>query len=80
MKKSKFRALLLAIVMVMSVLAVCGGAAQPVDRSQLNLTFVAPQIGNDYWEGVIQGVREGAAEVGVEVNIVSPGASFDLAA
>jgi ribose transport system substrate-binding protein len=49
-----------------------------IDRSKLEFTFVAPMLGNDYWDGVIRGVNEAAVEQGVNVNIVAPGANFDL--
>ncbi len=47
-------------------------------KKEYEITFVAPVLGNDYWNGVIEGVEDGAKEQGVKLNIVSPGAKSDV--
>jgi len=47
-------------------------------RSELNFTYVAPQTGNEYWDGVLRGIQEGEAKMGVNVNVVAPGAIYDI--
>ena len=49
-------------------------------RGDMKLTYGSPVLGNDYWDGVKQGVEAAATEFAVDVNIVSPGAQSDLAA
>ncbi|GHU82202.1 LacI family transcriptional regulator [Spirochaetia bacterium] len=79
------------VVMVLFLVA-CGGSGKDSGINEngianrilakqgknLNITYVAPQVGNEYWDGVLKGIEEGAQRNGVTLNSVAPGAQFDM--
>lgn len=87
-KMKKFFALLLALVMSLSLVA-CGGGDDATTDDATNeetggettnykISVVLKTLSSEYWGYVKAGCDAAAAELGVEVSIVGPGAESDI--
>ena len=87
-KMKKFFALLLALVMSLSLVA-CGGGDDATTDDATNeetggettnykISVVLKTLSSEYWGYVKAGCDAAAAELGVEVSVVGPGAESDI--
>lgn len=74
----KFLAILLALAMVFC-LAACGEKeATPAADDEIEIAVVLKTLASEYWGYVKNGAEQAAAELGVKVTVVGPGAESDV--
>jgi ribose transport system substrate-binding protein len=77
--EEKMKKLITGLLIACLIFSVIGcKKSEETGPKTLKLVFVAPMVGNDYWEGVIEGAKKGGAERGVDLSVTSPGAAFDM--
>lgn len=73
-------AIILALVMMLA-LAACGssgGAAPAGDNSDIEVAVVLKTLASEYWGYVKNGCDAAAADLGIKVTVVGPGAESDI--